>query len=149
MNVSDSQIKTSGTAVFNGNYLNLRAEKVEVGFVTQASVPFLPGAGSLSEVDWIGFKNPTITVEGTFDASVSHATNTTGSNIDFFFLKDLQSTPQKKVFYDDVYSSGGSTFYCHIQNVQSSRDASKQPARNVVSSNIPYTLTLVIDSGLW
>ncbi len=145
----ESTMKTSGTAVFNGNEINMRTISVDYAFSAFLGVPSLPGAGSITAIDWVGFGNPLIKVNGVMDVSVDHATNETGSNIDFYFLKDLASHPQPKIFSDPLFGSGGSAVFVQIKSFGVGWNADRTSEPGTFSNAIPYNMTLIQDSGLW
>jgi len=148
MTISDMKIKTSGTEVFNGNYLNLNATSFSYDMKRMVVTPQMPGAWKYAEQDTTGFQNPTIKINGLYDASVCHATNETGSNIDFFFLNELDVASGLKYFKDDYFTdTKGSPFLVEILNMGTSQEARKQEGADERSSTTNYTMTLVVVSG--
>jgi hypothetical protein len=147
--VSDAQIKTSGTEVFNGNWLNLNATSIDWQMKRNVSTPVKPGNwSSYAEQDSTGFVNPTISIDGIYDASVSHGTNETGSNIDFQFLNELHVASGLKYLKDEYFTdTTGSPFLVEITKIATEQTASRQPGNSERSPVTQYAIQLVIVSG--
>ena len=150
--MADSFIRTSGTEVFNGNKLALRSQKLNWNFDRLTEAPPLTAAWRFPEIQSNGIKAPLLTIDGLFDASVSHGTNETGSTVDWHFLNELVMASGPKYFTDDYMKpTTGSELLVEIINLNIPFDARQTSAADVRSETQKYTMRLYVASGtvLW
>ncbi len=92
----------SSSAVNSGNAVNLGVTKIQYAFGSYTKEEELPGRFTTSDavgtVDFVGWGNPKIQIEGVFDVNLSLS-----NWINLSLLKDFAKTTQSVYILDDVF----------------------------------------------
>ncbi len=146
--MADLTIKTSGNEVFNGNPISLRVKTIGWTYNRITKSPATPGNWKPNELDSVGFTNPTMTINGIMNLQNTHATNETGSVVDFHFLNEFIAASGVKILTDDtIKATDNSDMFVEATRWNFTVNADEGETASLRSATQPYRLELIAASG--